>query len=58
MTAMDQILLVNNSKFVENSHLYLCVIVSCFIFLYPVIRVTSPERNDAERGRYCQHLHT
>lgn len=60
MTAMDQILLVNNSKRAETIFC-LCVYVwdKCVIFfLNPILRVASPQRNDAERGRYRQHLHT
>lgn len=35
----------------------LCLRQMCYFFSPPIIRVASPQRNDAERGRYRQHLH-
>lgn len=58
MTAMDKILIVNSSKWTETNLLSLFMFETNVLFFSPpIIRAASPQRNDAERGRYRQHLH-
>lgn len=58
MTAMDKILMVNSSKWTETNLLSLFMFETNVLFFSPpIIRAASPQRNDAERGRYRQHLH-